>query len=87
MARHGAVRERVSDGRWVLIEPKLGVRLWLSAHTFGQAVEALLCPGALNPKKLDEDGAFVERQPARGLDLDAARVTIGMPDPKILKAA
>ena len=42
----------------VFVEPLLGARPWLSAHTFEQGVELMLGDKAVNVPKRDEEGEF-----------------------------
>ena len=75
----------MDDG--VLVEPLLGVRPWAASATFEEGLSNLRGRGALNTKKLAEEGTFATKALLWGLGYDTQAGTCQLPEQKLLKGA
>ena len=71
----------------VLVEPKLGVRPWVSSEVYEWGVVKLLGEKAVNKVKDAEEGQFEDMQTVWGVCIDARRERVALPEARILKGA
>eukprot|EP00438_Fugacium_kawagutii_P016374 Skav203835 [mRNA] locus=scaffold4932:42892:55316:- [translate_table: standard] len=71
----------------VLIEPKVGIRPWLSVKTMEVCTQAALGPGAINAAKDEVEGALETRKLIWGLMYDTENNTRTLPAQKLEKAS
>eukprot|EP00438_Fugacium_kawagutii_P015705 Skav235328 [mRNA] locus=scaffold520:603852:614712:+ [translate_table: standard] len=71
----------------VLIEPKIGIRPWISVHTMEECTRKALGDGAINAAKDEVEGALDTRKLIWGLMYDTERNTRALPPQKLEKAS
>eukprot|EP00438_Fugacium_kawagutii_P005313 Skav210287 [mRNA] locus=scaffold475:3020:13981:- [translate_table: standard] len=71
----------------VLIEPKIGLRPWISVHTMETCTKKALGGGAINAAKDEVEGALETRKLIWGLMYDTERNTRTLPPQKLEKAS
>ena len=71
----------------ILIEPKIGVRPWISSEVYEWGVVKLLGEKAINKDKDAEEGRFEDMQTVWGVCIDAKSERISLPEARILKGA
>eukprot|EP00438_Fugacium_kawagutii_P035674 Skav231659 [mRNA] locus=scaffold823:44885:57127:- [translate_table: standard] len=71
----------------VLIEPKVGLRPWLSVQTMETCTKKALGPGSINAAKDEIEGALETRKLIWGLMYDTERNTRALPPQKLEKAS
>ena len=71
----------------VLVEPCVGLRPWVSSETYEWAVRQLLGSHAINAAKDAEEGAFSHTQTVWGVNIDAEKEKMSLPEARVLKGA
>jgi len=69
----------------VMVEPAIGVRPYIAAWWAKKAMTQVFGAGAINQKKLEEEGRFETKKINWGLEYDTVAETITLPEPKIAK--
>lgn len=71
----------------ILIEPRIGLRPWVSSEAYEWTVVKLLGEKAINKAKDLEEGTFESQQTVWGLCMDAGTNRMSLPEARILKGA
>ena len=71
----------------VLVEPCVGLRPWISSETYEWAVVQLLGSNAINATKDAEEGASSHTQTVWGVNIDADKEKMSLPETRVLKGA